>query len=272
MAGEIEKFPKSHFFADSQNAIIVLQKTDISDEESQKILASHLSCKEIFNNDIYSQFLAEVHQTDLNPLKITLIYPASDADIEKYSASTPHVIRETPQRYKQVTLPNFIEKELESKLEWVYNILDHKKEVESILFENEDFVLVKNFKWEEKSIDTLYYLAFPKKRGIRTIRDLKGEDVKMLESIRDEGVKAIKERFGLGSDQVRAFFHYYPSFLYLHVHIMNVKWTPTGSTFIGKAIFLDDVIDWLKMDGDYFEKCSLTCVLSENHPAYLELD
>ena len=42
-------------------------------------------------------------------VKTTLIYPATDKHIAKYSAQEMYVIEETPEDYEKITLP-FIEK------------------------------------------------------------------------------------------------------------------------------------------------------------------
>lgn len=72
-------------------------------------------------------------------------------------------VRETAQIYKDVVEPHFVEKQdLAASCRWLYAILDHEKEQESILHETDSFMLQKDYKFDEGDITTLYCLAFPK--------------------------------------------------------------------------------------------------------------
>jgi hypothetical protein len=44
----------------------------------------------------------------------------------------------------------------------MHNVLDGKKEVELRIFENDHFILNKDYKFNEGDLSTLYLLAFPK--------------------------------------------------------------------------------------------------------------
>lgn len=47
-------------------------------------------------------------------------------------------------------------------LDWVYNILEKKKEVENIVFENQTFLILKDYVFvNSKSLDDLHLLALP---------------------------------------------------------------------------------------------------------------
>ena len=45
-------------------------------------------------------------------------------------------VEETADDYHSITLPHLMEDQF--SYQWIYNILDHKKEVERIIFEDED--------------------------------------------------------------------------------------------------------------------------------------
>lgn len=69
-------------------------------------------------------------------------------------------------------------------IEWVYNILEKKKEVENILYENKEFLILKDYVFvNSKNIDDLHLLALPFRRDIKSLRDLKGEHIEMLEEM-----------------------------------------------------------------------------------------
>ena len=74
----------------------------------------------------------------------------------------------------------------------MFNILDHKAETDRIIFEDPDsetgFVLCCDLKWDGKSIDTLYLLALPFKKGIMSLRDLTQKDLPLLKNIYTKGI------------------------------------------------------------------------------------
>lgn len=76
---------------------------------------------------------------------------------------------------------------------------------------------------------------------------------------------AIKERYSFNPSHLRAYFHYQPSYYHLHIHFANVSYEST-SCALGKSHLLDDVIDRLKEDSDYYAKVALTFVTKDNDP------
>lgn len=75
-------------------------------------------------------------------------------------------------------------------IDWVYNILDKKKEVENILFENEEFMILKDYVFVNSiNIDDLHLLALPFRRDIKSLRDLKAEHIGMLEEMQAKGLE-----------------------------------------------------------------------------------
>lgn len=123
-------------------------------------------------------------------VKITSIYPATEKHIKKYSYQHVHLINETPDLYKTVTLPSLQAEQF--SLQWVYNILEHKSETERIIFEDPDpeagFILLPDLKWDGKNIENLYLLALPVKRGILSIRDLNEKNLPLLNNIYEKSV------------------------------------------------------------------------------------
>ena len=67
-----------------------------------------------------------------------------------------------------VTVPH-LEQEQEFSLQWVYNGLEHKEEVERIIYEDPDpvtgFILAPDFKWSGDSVSDLCCLAIVHSRG-----------------------------------------------------------------------------------------------------------
>ena len=46
--------------------------------------------------------------------------------------------------------------------QWIYSILEGKKEIELKIFEDEDFILNKDWEFNDGDLDTFYCLAMPK--------------------------------------------------------------------------------------------------------------
>lgn len=69
---------------------------------------------------------------------------------------------ESPATYMNISLP-YIKSIGPSRIQWVLNLLDKKSESERILVEDPDakngFVLVPDFKWDEKDTSMLYVLG-----------------------------------------------------------------------------------------------------------------
>lgn len=219
-------------------------------------------------NDIYTWLLAWSHRSSLSAdhnksdadIKIALIRPATQTHIDKYSAQRKVMVYETPEMYQQKVLP-WIESFPPSRIQWVYNILEHKKEADSILFEDPDpkkgFIIVPDLKWDQKTTSSLYIQAIVHNRDLRSLRDLTREHVEMLENIRTKASKVAFEKFGLiGKEEgqaegnVRCFLHYHPSYYHLHVHILAASFTSHPGAVVGQAHLLDDVVDLLKIGVD----------------------
>uniref|UniRef100_A0A0M3I2R8 m7GpppX diphosphatase n=1 Tax=Ascaris lumbricoides TaxID=6252 RepID=A0A0M3I2R8_ASCLU len=200
-------------------------------------------------------------------LESTLIYPCNEKHIAKYRDQKRFIINETPEDYRTITLP-YIQRN-QMSLEWVYNILDHKAEVDRIIYEETDphdgFILAPDLKWSGEQLECLYVQALVRRKGIKSIRDLTANDLPLLEGIRDKGLNAIKEKYGLDKHQIRAYFHYQPSFYHLHVHFIHVSYEAPASG-VAKAVLLDDVINNLKLIPDFYQRSTLTFTAKEQDP------
>ena len=92
-----------------KDAVSILEKTPFSNKMVDTILSSDVEMELQFNNDIYSQFLCKFPE-EINFVKNTLIYPATEKHLNKYSAQRTFLVTETPDIYQKVTLP-FIEEQ-----------------------------------------------------------------------------------------------------------------------------------------------------------------
>lgn len=91
-------------------------------------------------------------------LQLKVIWPAQEDHIRKYSAQARRMFHETPELYHSVVVP-YMDSFPASRLEWVFNILDGKKEAERILYRRSDpedgFIILPDLKWDETSLNAL---------------------------------------------------------------------------------------------------------------------
>lgn len=143
-------------------AIVTLEKTAFTEAQLQTSTSESDSSSSFFTtksqlrtefiNDVYGNFLC-LTDPEINQLKVTIIYPASEKHIVKFSAQPKHLLEETAQDYQTVTLPHLEREQL--SLEWLYNVLEHRKEQDRIVFEDPSdetgFILLPDLKWDGKT-------------------------------------------------------------------------------------------------------------------------
>ena len=124
------------------------------------------------------------------------------------------------------------------------------------------------WKLDESVPTSLYILGLVMDKSIKSLRDLRGKHVKMLENLMEKTVEGIKETYELNKNELRVFVHYPPQYWHFHIHFTCLA--IDFSIQVGKAILLEDVIDNLKMDSDYYEKANLACLVFEGDPLLKE--
>uniref|UniRef100_A0A1A9X208 m7GpppX diphosphatase n=1 Tax=Glossina brevipalpis TaxID=37001 RepID=A0A1A9X208_9MUSC len=271
------KFPEQ---SDTDNAIVIFEKQtfresevitspeleeNVNDSSPTSKFCSDLKVQTEFINDVYGSYQC-FPPVQFSGLSCSVIYPASKKHIEKYSICQKYVISETPELYEEITLP-YISISQHS-LEWVYNILEHKQEADRIVYEDPDpetgFILLPDFKWDGRTLETLYLLVISHKRDIKSLRDLNAHHLPLLRNIRARASEAIEKRYGLISTQLRMYFHYQPSFYHLHIHINPIRNDAPG-IWCEKSHMLDTVINNLELIENYYQKATLPFVLHEGN-------
>lgn len=247
-------------------AVAQLQKLPFNAQKLGDILSSGTTLKTLFQNDIYYNKTALV-PPDLNEMKATIIYPAEEKHILRYEKQPSSFIQETPQLYREVT-KRFIETSSLGK-EWIYNILDHKKEVDRIVFEDPDpdtgFILLPDLKWTGEQMEDLYLQAIVRRRDITCLRELDASHLPLLKNLLEKGSAAIKEKYGIPAHKLRVYLHYQPSFYHLHVHFSALSFEAPG-TWAGKAHLLSSVISNIETCSDHYQKVTLPYTLKDNAP------
>jgi len=251
-------------------AIFLISKKNLQNEDIPQLFDSRKTSvlKEIQSNDKYCQYDVIVDPT-LNPLKIDTIFPASEEDIAKFSPQNKFLFRESYQDYLRITMP-FLHSTPPEKKQWIYNILEHKKENDKIIAEDPDpetgFILLPDSKWDCVSINSLYALAIVNRRDLLSVRDLTLEHVPLLLNVKEKSASAITQKFGVPSNQLRIFVHYLPTFNHFHIHFSTIFGPSFAGLHAGRAILLDDIIDNINRDSKYYQQISLTFIVQENEP------
>jgi len=263
LEGEIKK----------DTALIIMEKTPFKEDEMKSIFTDankemNGSLKKDFTNDIYGNYALQL-PAQMNQIKTTIIHPATDQHIEKYLRDEFRIFRETPDLYETVT-----KKYLEAgqfNIDWVYNILEHKKETERVVFEDDDrdtgFVLLPDLKWDQNQLSNLYLIAISHQRDIKSIRDLRSEHLPLLKNIRAKGAEAIVKKYGIDESQLRIYLHYQPSYYHLHVHFTAMSFDAPGSR-VERAHLLDTVIDNIELCGDYYAKATISFPAKKGTPLH----
>ncbi|WVW85000.1 hypothetical protein I302_107036 [Kwoniella bestiolae CBS 10118] len=231
--------------------IIHLQKTVLESEKVGEVLRGLERLNVFLENQPYFSTHAWLKPTpDRSPdLQIKIICPASETHIKKYSQQERWMVVETPEVYERVVL-GYIDGFDESRLGWVYAILDGKKEADRILYrkQGEDgFVILPDLKWDQTSMNALYLTVLVQTRSIRSLRDLTPSHIPLLNSIKQAVYTTVKEKFGVGSNKLRLFVHYQPSYYHFHVHVVHIEAEPASGMLVGQAHMLDDLITLLEL-------------------------
>ncbi|KAK9368370.1 HIT-like domain-containing protein [Lipomyces kononenkoae] len=264
---------------DSTPAILTAEKTAFTahDEAAIANLATVdsgiSSIRLLDRNDIYRWYMATlVQDVETSPgAKLSLIWPATQTHIDKYSKQRRRVIRETPELYRKILVP-YIDKMRGDRIQWVYNILSHKVEADRIIYENPDpqegFILLPDLKWDRTTMDSIYLVAIVHRRDIASIRDLNKSHIPWLKSVYSEIILAVTQAYpAISATQLRIYVHYLPSYYHFHIHVTNVEHDAGDGAAVGKAIMLSDLIARLEEMSDKvygFVNSTFTFLLGEN--------
>merc|ERR1712050_358663 len=115
-------------------AVVIMSKKPFSADISQKML-NQCELKIDLKNDCYHT-LDGFLPSECQPIRYTLMYPATEHHIAKARSKPKEIHFETPKIYEKVHKP-FIDIQ-KGHLNWVYNILDKNREkcneVDRIIF------------------------------------------------------------------------------------------------------------------------------------------
>ena len=168
-------------------------------------------------NDIYRWYLASSGITREAPadLKINLIFPCTDKHIKKYSPQTVRMVTETPAIYRQHVKPYMQRMRDEGRLNWVFNIIEGRKEQEDILLREPGpgssqggFLLTPDLNWDKKTLTNLHLLVLVDRRDIWSLRDLKKSHVSWMKHVREKILEATVKLYPeLEKDMLKLYVH-----------------------------------------------------------------
>ena len=205
--------------------MLILERSALPSELSTlaPLPASLQHVANLGHNSIYAWYLASSPPSPLSPdLKLNLIYPCTPAHVSKYSAQPVRNVTETPAIYRSLVRPYIERQRSAGRLEWVYNILDGKTEVEDVLLRHgmdgegsnaeKGFLVLPDLNWDRKTLSNLHLLGLVARRDLWSLRDLKKEHVPWLEHIRDKLLDRVvglygRQEDGLERDMVKLYVH-----------------------------------------------------------------
>lgn len=103
----------------------------------------------------------------------------------------------------------------------------------------------------------LHWLAVATDRSLRTLRDLRGHHVGMLQTLYRQTCEKIQEETGIEAGHITAYVHYPPSVYQLHVHFKHIKGASVVAMDTLRVHTLPSIINNLQIDPNYYAKSSL---------------
>lgn len=203
--------------------------------------------------------------------KVECISPCTDRQIERCRRKPFVTLRETGELYLKYTKP-WMDEILsnEKSLQWLYNIIEGKKEQELVLLDFGDtdngFLISVSPKWHNPSKDTmddLRILILVKRRDLHSMRDLRDCHLPLLKEIVSQSRLLMKSKFDQELHNFRLYVHYLPQFFHFHVHLTSLQ-TKEGVT-VERAHLLDDIIENIESDPEYYAKRPLTMNIFCDH-------
>ncbi|TRM57522.1 HIT-like domain-containing protein [Schizophyllum amplum] len=226
------------------------------------------------STDIYTWMFGSFVDESVGPhahrdVKISVIFPATEDHIRKYTQQKYAMVTETPETYDRVVQP-YIAGIPPSRTQWVTDILEGRAERDKILYDCPDFVLLPDMKWDLKTVSSLYICAITRQETIKSLRDLRSSHIPLLKAIQREAVRIVQEKWpSVGAGGLRMFIHYQPTYYRFHVHIVNANGGEAiGRMAVGQAHLLDDVISLLEVQPDIYARMTLTYSLGDQHALY----
>ncbi len=160
---------------------------------------------------------------------------------------------ETADIYRQHIRPHMAAKRDEGRLNWVFNIIEGRKEVEDVLYRtplgaagDEGFLLLPDLNWDRTTLEALHLLGIVERRDLWSLRDLKKKHVPWLRHMTAKLLDAAATVYpSVGRDQLKLYVHYQPTYYHFHIHVVHVQLEAGATQATGKAIALESIVEQL---------------------------
>ncbi|OAA61384.1 Scavenger mRNA decapping enzyme [Cordyceps fumosorosea ARSEF 2679] len=254
---------------DGRPALLVVERAPFPTSEGYlgRLPGSLARLRNLGANDVYSWHMAQTGAADNDTpstatgddfypdVKINLIYPCTETHVKKYSKQGARLVTETPALYRDKVRPYMEAKRAEGRLNWVYNIIEGRTEVEDVIYRtplgragDEGFLLLPDLNWDRSTLDALHLLALVERRDLWSLRDLRRRHVPWLRHMRDAIVEATVATYpSIEADQLKLYVHYQPTYYHFHIHVVHVALEAGATQATGKAIGLDSIVETLEV-------------------------
>ena len=243
-------------------AIIKLEKTNFEEIK----LFHNLELKNFHINPPYYKYFSNLKK---EKVIIEIIYPINKYILNKYSAKKFYNFTETSLFYK-----NFVKEEynLKKKINWIEAIERGEKEQEKLIFQNKDFSLLYDYKFnseKKNNLENLHLLCIFKNKNLLSIRDLSKKNLNMLKEVKKIILKICQEKFFFEKKDLNLFFHYPPTFFRLHLHIICNE-NNKEDVKADRAHFLNNIISNLEKFENYYELSDIAIRLNSEQIEFYE--
>jgi m7GpppX diphosphatase len=196
---------------------------------------------------------------------------------------------ETGEMHASAETRAFIEQEVERpSKQWVGEVVQSSRESEFVKLRTEDFVLLPDINCNrrvckqgprpgrartgEGSSDTVQvkrfnWLAIVTDPSIRSIRDLRGEHLQMLEELQRQCIAAIRREYEVEAEDVMVFANYPPSVYRLHFHLCAPFFKPSAYDAF-RMHPLSAIINNLRIHPEYYRLSSIQIPVHRNSELY----
>ncbi|KAI8723636.1 hypothetical protein NCS52_00220000 [Fusarium sp. LHS14.1] len=254
---------------DDKPALLILERAPFPSSEAYltDVPALLARVQNLGANDIYHWYMARSGVEKSKPddadffadLKINLIYPCTQTHVDKYTKQTVRFVNETPEIYRDHVRPYMERKRGEGRLNWVFNIIEGRKEAEDVIYRTKlgeagdlGFLMLPDLNWDRKTLDALHLLVLVERRDIWSLRDLHKKHIPWLKDMKERLLAATVATYpSIESDQLKMYVHYQPTYYHFHIHVVHVALEAGATQATGKAVGLDSIIETLSaMGGD----------------------
>ncbi|MFY7729927.1 MAG: hypothetical protein ACOVRN_10445 [Flavobacterium sp.] len=196
----------------------------------------------VLKNDIYEKYKAT------GEVEGELVVCKDASNVKRFEKK---VVRETFDEYTQAISQRPIQTDA-----WIYNIIHGVAEQASVLYRDDQCVVIPTYMWDGTNIDKLHILCLPTNITLRCIRSLTAEHIPLLEHMRRVTCDRIRDQYGVDETGLKIFFHYEPSTYHLHIHFINVAHRDACSS-VEYSHDLYAVLFNLSICSDYYQRAIL---------------